>query len=205
VIVAFRGTEIRKDFQSILADIMTDFDILMVPCDKGGKVHRVFRRALDEVWREKLLPYIRSQDNGDRTIWFTGHSLGAALATLAADRYGNVRGLYTFGSPRVGDESFKRRFRIDAYRVVNNNDIVSRVPPKGVYRHLGDLKYIDGEGTLHGHPDEPEPVVQDISREIAFLFNSGRTRSGLAFLTPDCITDHVPLLYATHLWNNIRE
>lgn len=210
VIVAFRGTEIRlrkgkMDFQNIVADIMTDSDILLVPSGQGGKVHEGFKKALDEVWEERgLRQYICSKDNGHRTIWFTGHSLGAALATLAADRYGNVRGLYTFGSPRVGDEPFKNDFYINTYRIVNNNDIVARVPPEGLYRHVGNLKYIDENGILHDNPSRWETLTHGILGRISHIFNSlGQIRSGFASLVPDDIVDHIPLLYATHLWNNI--
>jgi predicted lipase len=201
VIVAFRGTQIREDYQDILADITTDCSILMVPSGRGGKVHRGFKRALDEVWEEKnLFAYIRSKDNGRRTLWFTGHSLGAALATLAADRCENVRGLYTFGSPRVGDEDFKRGFHINAYRIVNGGDIVARVPPKGVYRHVGNLKHIDGEGILRNNPAGWESPTQNVSGK---MFSPGTETPGFSSLIPDRLVDHVPILYATHLWNNI--
>lgn len=204
VIVAFRGTEHRGDSESVLADITTDCGILMISTGRGGSVHRGFKWALDEVWEKNLLPYIRSKDDGHRTIWFTGHSLGAALATVAADRYANVRGLYTFGSPRVGDEDFKRDFRINAYRIVNGSDIVARVPPKGVYRHVGNLKHIDGEGILRNNPPRWETPTQNLGREISFLLEPpDPTRAGFSPLVPDCIVDHVPILYATHLWNNI--
>ena len=67
----------------------------------------------------------------------TGNSLGAALATLAADRYGNVQGVYTFGSPKVGNDVFKEKFIVKTYSIVNNKDIVTRVPPPGIYKHVG--------------------------------------------------------------------
>jgi triacylglycerol lipase len=210
VIVAFRGTEIRPrpgtpGYKNIVEDIMTDFEILLCPSGQGGSVHKGFMKALDEVWEERdLLKYIRDLDNGRRTVWFTGHSLGAALATLAADRYGNVRGLYTFGSPRVGDESFKDDFYVSAYRIVNNDDIVARVPPEGLYRHVGNLKYIDSDGMLHDNPSKWERLTHGLRGEVSHIFNSlGQIRSGFASLIPDAIVDHVPTLYATHLWNNL--
>jgi triacylglycerol lipase len=210
VIVAFRGTEIRKrdetsDFMNIVADLRTDFDILLVDSGHGGKVHRGFKEALDEVWEKQgLLDYIRSRDDDRRSIWFTGHSLGAALATLAADRYGNVTGLYTYGSPRVGDESFKRDFHIDAYRVVNNSDIVATIPPEGFYHHVGDLKYIDSNGRLHDNPGEWARLADGILGKISRIFDSiGRFRSVFAPFIPDDIIDHVPVLYAAHIRNNI--
>jgi len=67
-----------------------------------------------------------------------GHSLGSALATLAADTIAlNARPktvkLYTFGSPRVGFEGFSRRLTDNIgdeniYRVHHSTDIVSHVP-----------------------------------------------------------------------------
>ena len=77
--------------------------MILTESGQGGKVHRGFKHALAEVWEEKgLFEYIKSRDTSNRTIWFTGHSLGAALATLAANRYGKAQGLYTFGSPAWG-------------------------------------------------------------------------------------------------------
>jgi triacylglycerol lipase len=200
-IIVFRGTEIRRrdgrsDFGNIIADLKTDADIMLTDSGQGGKVHRGFKDALDEVWvKQGLLEYIKSKDTLNRTLWFTGHSLGAALATLAAKRYGKVQGLYTFGSPRVGDVDFANRFQISAYRFVNNNDIVTRVPPPIRYEHIGDLKYIDRSGIVSNNSS------QDGASNIA---NSpGHIRRGFGHLIPDCAVDHVPTLYATHVWNNI--
>lgn len=210
VIVAFRGTEIRKrpgstDYRNIVADVKTDADLRLVDSRQGGKVHQGFKQALDEVWEgEGLRDYIAGKDNGSRSIWFTGHSLGAALATLAADRYGKVQGLYTFGSPRVGDTDFKNDFHISTYRFVNNNDIVARVPPPGLYCHVGELKYIDSRGRIHDNPGLWERTVDSIVGDALYMFNSlGQIRNGFAKLIPDAIVDHVPLLYATHIWNSI--
>ena len=75
-------------------------------------------------------------------VWVTGHSLGAALATLATIRLTNdgipVNGLYTYGCPRVGEVKFRSLFEENvtarAYRLVNNNDIVARIPIPGFFR-----------------------------------------------------------------------
>lgn len=210
VIVAFRGTEIRadrkSDFKNIIADLQTDFEILLVDSGQGGRVHKGFKQALDEVWESGgLLDYIRSKDTPNRTIWFTGHSLGAALATLAADRYGKLQGLYTFGSPRVGDMAFKDDFYVNTYRFVNNNDLVARVPPPGLYHHVGELRYIDSKGVIHDNSTRWERIVDAIRGQALYVFNAlGQIRSGFLGFTPDDIVDHVPTLYATHIWNNIQ-
>ena len=88
---------------------MTNFNFLPEPWDQGGKVHRGFKAALSEVWTS-LEKHISNLHRNNLKIWLTGHSLGAALATLAADRLGNAQGLYTFGSPRIGDRDFKNQY-----------------------------------------------------------------------------------------------
>jgi triacylglycerol lipase len=210
LILVFRGTEIRRrpgqtDFRNIITDVMADASILLVDSGQGGKVHRGFKDALDEVWEEKgLLDHLRSKDNGTRTFWFTGHSLGAPLAVLAGQRYGDVRGLYTYGSPRIGDLDFKNGFPIKTYRFVNNNDIVTRVPPPGLYQHVGDLKHIDRQGFIYEYSDTWEGVVDGIQTEISsFLSSLEGMSAGFGPLIPEAIVDHVPILYATHIWNNI--
>lgn len=81
-----------------------------------------------------------------------GHSLGGALATLTAlglQQRGVVpAGVFTFGSPRVGQASFTDLYDASGltpvtYRIVNERDPVTKVPPEsglsklGNYRHVG--------------------------------------------------------------------
>lgn len=210
LMLVFRGTEIRQrpgqfDFGNIIADLATDADFRLVDSGQGGKVHRGFKEALDEVWEKAgLLDYLRSEDNGGRTIWFTGHSLGAALATLAASRYGNLRGLYTYGSPRVGDRDFKNEFPIKTYRFKNHRDLVTRVPPPILYDHVGELKYIDSQGLIRDNSSPGENVINEVGAEVLSALNSlKQVRAGVDALIPEALVDHVPTLYATHIWNNI--
>lgn len=45
-------------------------------------------------------------------LFLTGHSLGGAMASLAApdikDNFGGISAFYTFGQPRVGNPQFAR-------------------------------------------------------------------------------------------------
>jgi len=209
IVVVFRGTETRRregrvDFRDMVADLKTDANIRLVELKPGSWVHEGFNKALDEVW-EELFDYIRSVHRSDRKVWITGHSLGAALATIAAQRYGDVQGLYAFGSPRVGDIGFKNNFRVKAYRVVNNNDIVTRVPPSGPYRHVGELGYIASSGIIYTSPSRWR-VWADMARgEVKNTLGSlSRAKYDPSVSIPDTIKDHVPTLYAIHIWNNIR-
>ena len=209
-IVAFRGSEVRlkegeTDYNNIFADWIANFNFLPEEWQQGGKVHRGFKAALDEVW-EELEKYISNLNNIKRKIWMTGHSLGAALATLAADRYRNVKGLYTYGSPRVGDKDFKKNFRMNTCRFVNNNDIVTKVPPAGMYRHVGELRHIDGDGVIRDKTNPWEGWFTEIQEKSINLLNTfNQDGKGLTEVFLEPFVDHVPTLYSIHIWNNIPE
>ena len=159
IIIAFRGTEKK------VADIIAD---AKVKPTKGpvGLVHSGFNDALHEVWggntnENDMRLTIKSFQDNNQTIWFCGHSLGAALATLAAAEYaindgGMINGLYTIGQPRVGNDEFAKHFDSvvvnKCFRFVNNNDIVTRIPvpdPACKYTHVGNMLYIDSKGKLN--------------------------------------------------------
>ena len=187
--VVFRGTEVDS-----LRDLLTDVDLIWSR-DPAGRVHRGFKRALDSVWSglsahlETLAP---------RPIWLTGHSLGGALATLAAHHLGaRAAGLYTYGCPRVGDQAFARGVHCPAWRVVNSNDIVPRLPPVP-YRPVGRLCYLDRHGRLHR--DAPASLRLD-DRWRGHWRHAGavlkRWRAGdWRVVFNDELYDHAPIHYA---------
>jgi predicted lipase len=88
-------------------------------------------------------------------LYFTGHSMGAALSTLAVPDVANHSTIkpaagrsyvhYKFASPRVGDPGFAAgmnwEVQVPTFRVVNTEDIVPDVPPpllgSTVYQHVG--------------------------------------------------------------------
>ncbi|MCR9117929.1 MAG: lipase family protein [bacterium] len=155
VIACFRGTEISQ-----LTDVFTDLDMSLVDGPWGGKVHEGFYDALSKVYRQ-IDGAIDSaiartkRKYGIATFWATGHSLGAALATLLVarrlERGKPAQGLYTFGQPRTGDRKFARNFdfefRSSTFRFVNSNDIVTRIPQRIVgYEHCGSFRYFDHSG-----------------------------------------------------------
>src|SRR5437879_3380091 len=99
VLVAFRGTE-----PDDLKDWITDADAVFAHTEVGP-VHYGFWAALQSVWTQ-LEQTIQQHQDRAQSLWITGHSLGAALATLATARLRRalkpIHGLYTFGSPRAG-------------------------------------------------------------------------------------------------------
>ena len=107
----------------------------------GTQVHRGFFNAYNAIAgniRSELRTLIHAFPRAE--ILVTGHSLGGALATIAAaDLRGSLRvanriRLMTFGSPRVGDDNFSdwlfSQFtnRNDLIRVTHADDPVVRVP-----------------------------------------------------------------------------
>ena len=210
-IVAFRGSEIWKrndrfDPSQMISDFRTNIDIRLSEWIRGGRVHSGFKAALNDVWDE-MLPEIENLKSQGLKIWITGHSLGAALATLAADRLQDVQGLYTFGSPRVGDQGFQERFRPNAFRLVNGNDIVASVPPENPYHHVGVLKFIDSNREIHDRSCQQEK--SDVSSRLdapnaSESANESQKYNSGVFI-PSSIRDHVPLLYAVFLWNELVE
>jgi triacylglycerol lipase len=218
VIVAFRGSESKEredtsgcDIRYIIADWQADLRIELVDSGHGGSVHRGFKEALDEVWNsqvpsmenESLKSYLDrvSNENGrQRSVWFTGHSLGAALATLAAGRYGSAARLYTFGSPRVGDRIFADRFPVKSYRFVNNDDAVTKVPFPLSYRHVGNTRYIDNEGNILDDPSLGTRLVNNFLRVVRNVSDVIYLRLTRA-LPDNALSDHAPIYYAIRIWN----
>ena len=193
-LVVFRGTE-SDGFE----DFKTDLRFLLTT-EPGGRVHRGFQEALDLIWPALAVHLL------DRPCWFGGHSLGAGLATLAAARHGATQALYTFGSPRVGDAKFRDAFPAPAYRIVNNNDIVTRVPPPIFYHHVGVLKYFDAQRRLRDEPGLWDRVHDQVAGHTARAKeNLRRWRAGdFKAIVVDSLVDHSPLHYAIHTWNALR-
>lgn len=184
IVVSFRGTEPNR-----IEDWLTDIDFNFVEGPLGGRVHDGFYTALSNVWQkiERTISLFRA--NKPKSLWFTGHSLGAAVAALAVaklrDEDRPVDGLYTFGQPRTGDRTFARNFNLEfkpyAFRFVNNNDIVTRVPPRAMnFSHVGTFKYFT----------ETKNLVDDIVWWNRFLDRvRGRIEDLLEWGT-DGIKDH---------------
>jgi triacylglycerol lipase len=169
ILVAFRGTEPKK-----LLDWMTDADIALTDF-LGGKVHAGFLRALENIW-DDLTSAIAALQTNSQSVWITGHSLGAALATLAAARFRlqfakPVYGIYTYGSPRVGNTEFQMRFnqlcQLTTFRYVNNADAVTRVPLRETsYRHIGTFVYFNANGAIESDVHWWNQFVDSVTGDV---------------------------------------
>jgi predicted lipase len=126
-VLAFRGTE-----ASSIRDIKADADAIAVACPSGGNIHSGFNDAYNEVALD-IQRRLDKDDLKDLPLYITGHSLGGALATIAAKKMthplGGIAACYTFGSPRVGDEHWIANIKAPIYRLVNAADCVTMLPP----------------------------------------------------------------------------
>lgn len=211
IVVSFRGTQLDHFFASVV-DFLVDVKVLPAKDPSGHLVHGGFNAALGEVWTKLERHLHDEQTRTRRPLWVTGHSLGAALATLAAGRLSGrpelqLTGVYTFGSPRVASRSFAEALAVPVYRFRNDSDIVPQLVPRGVYEHLGRLQFIDGAGHLHRHvPSEGE---EGLDLQGGFSLAEGalaiRARAqrliGVDLPLPGFIADHAPLNYSIVLWN----
>jgi len=140
-VLAFRGTQPTK-----WEDVRTDLRALKQKTIEG-KVHKGFKEAFDDV-KEEIVDTLRNSIGKDMPLYITGHSLGAALATVATQELEEefddlIAACYTFGSPRVGDGKYEKSIKAPFYRIVNTTDIVTLVPFfLGTFVHVGDPRYL---------------------------------------------------------------
>ena len=171
--VAFRGSASLRNW-------ITDAEFhrtLLTPVAGRSrpKVHRGFRTALNSVL-DPLIDALGGCPLPDasriaRPLYLTGHSLGGALAVLAAlelSRLGfPVARVYTFGQPRVGNRDFKALYETPrpdgthlgdrTFRFVFQEDLVPRIPCLPAlhdpYRHVGHAVFISSL--------LPDPTIAD--------------------------------------------
>ena len=153
ICMAFRGTDEIADWLDNINAFTTDALF--------GSFHRGFWNSVEDVWQTMDARVRELQKKLRRPVFLTGHSLGGAMATVAAARYIHedkpFTSAYTFGQPRAVDRSTALVFNVEAaaryFRFHNNNDIVTRVPTRLMgYSHIGSYLYISEEGVIHPEP-----------------------------------------------------
>jgi hypothetical protein len=115
-------------------------------------VHRGFLAAF-QLLQPELEDELERVNARTKKLLLTGHSLGGALATIAAGEWQGripITCFYTYGQPAVGRVSFPafmaQNYAGKFFRFVNYDDVVPRVPP--FYSHIGQLYHFDSSGNL---------------------------------------------------------
>ncbi len=122
-----------------LYDVLTDVNTGLQKSRTGHFVHAGFNRSFND-FAEDILAFLRLHK--PKVVHCVGHSLGGALATLAADLVSHQNlststkaALYTFGCPRVGFSDFADKLSLSAkigvsniHRVYHAGDPVAMLP-----------------------------------------------------------------------------
>lgn len=155
-LVTFKGST------SISNYLLGDFDIFLEQPFSSCphcRVHKGFYKS----WSSLAAETNRALEDlgcGTKPLRMSGHSLGGAMALLAAfqlsDKY-RIKEIYTFGQPRVGNDAWVSAFaarmaNVTFFRVVSYMDPVPHLPPSWLmgYRHVGPEVWYDT--TTQGSP-----------------------------------------------------
>ncbi|MEL6601963.1 MAG: lipase family protein [Cyanobacteria bacterium J06614_10] len=220
MVLAFRGSQEPKDWLTNVTTQLRNFTIrkdgVTSISSYKGRVHTGFFLAWSIIEKSVLAQIARwQQDLAERgqslpPLYITGHSLGGALATMAAaalsDNGVAVAGVYTFGQPRVGDRTFASQLNTHikgkVFRFVNNNDIVPHVPPPfsvlnptRFYGHVGMAKYFDAAGSIRANYKLANRLL---NRSVGLV-------KGLVGAGFDLISDHNMEYYISHLDKAMQE
>ncbi|CAN4077343.1 unnamed protein product [Withania somnifera] len=157
IVIALRGTatclEWGENFRDLLVKIPAETEVeshegqAKVECGflslfqtTGVNVPSLAESVVNEV--QSLIEQYKGES---LSITVTGHSLGAALALLVADEVSTCApdvppvAVFSFGGPRVGNRSFVDRLNsknVKVLRIVNNQDVITRVPGMFVSEEL---------------------------------------------------------------------
>lgn len=147
IILSFRGSSSPKDLD-------TDFEFTLAPLTATGtscsscKVHSSFQIAYESV-ASAVISAVQSElsSSGYSKFTITGHSLGAALSSIATASFigsgVKVANTYTFGEPRNGDAAWASYLSnqipdSNYFRVTHYNDGVPQIPPTVLgFQHHG--------------------------------------------------------------------
>eukprot|EP00180_Rhodochaete_pulchella_P000365 Plantae.Rhodophyta-Rhodochaete_pulchella.ctg12569.p1 GENE.Plantae.Rhodophyta-Rhodochaete_pulchella.ctg12569~~Plantae.Rhodophyta-Rhodochaete_pulchella.ctg12569.p1 ORF type:complete len:856 (-),score=98.18 Plantae.Rhodophyta-Rhodochaete_pulchella.ctg12569:27-2594(-) len=230
IIVAYRGTVSLANWVTNLKFLQTEhlspdsgweepewLEKAWKPPKFGARrpmVHRGFWSAYSAT-RIELLREVEacSQAAPGRRVLVTGHSLGGALATLCAfDMATSLKGtprnlisLRTFGSPRVGNRAFTRRFAAavhDSFRIVNRYDIVTSVPANTwpiSFEHVSRPVLIDSDGNWIMDPLYSDIRLFSGSRVMPHMMPS--YRNSIRAFIQSCGSSVASSFASDHFWD----
>lgn len=228
-ILAFRGTEPGNAI-----NWLTSADTEARPFYECGVVHHGFHANVEALWsyietalRDAVAGRQPALGDGAAApseplarlehLYITGHSLGGAMAVLAAaklfcdgafaDWRPLVRGVYTFGQPQVGDEAFAASCRDRGlgrlvYRHEYRHDVVPALPPSSVapsFDHLGQKRVTSSQKEAWRVSDQRTRPLRYLAQGLVSVSAAFFTRRLLPLRRLDglwySIDDHLPQRY----------
>jgi hypothetical protein len=153
IIISYRGSLVTEVLMEVI-DALSEKPVIAF--NGNAKVLEYFLNAFNDLWFAGIKDDFLTLKNANPgyELWVTGHSLGAAMASIAATTIATTKlfdadkiKLVTFGQPRVGDHSYATL--VDStiaysYRIIHQNDIVPTVPPSWLfnyYHHKSEVWY----------------------------------------------------------------
>lgn len=159
VVIAFAGTKDARNLAEDL-DAIPVFFVGKRLATNSAMVHQGFRDAWVALrnWCDAVI--VAEKANGATRVVYTGHSLGAAMATLAAsdDASGLPVECWTYGSPRVGMPDFVNAYNdaaIATVRCVHDLDGIPCLPPPGVFQHVNSELRLSDDGSVLSNDINP--------------------------------------------------
>jgi hypothetical protein len=173
IVLSFRGS-------SNIPNWITNLSVGKATYSKcsGCQVHSGFLAAWNNIKAavHSAIQSLRSTHR-DVPIFITGHSLGGAMATLAApdikESFG-IHSLYTYGEPRVGNPEFSKWFRsvVYSFRVIHSADIVPHIPWASTgFLHEGEELWYDAAMSSYKTCGYGES--SSCSNSLGALYNTG--------------------------------
>jgi pimeloyl-ACP methyl ester carboxylesterase len=184
--VVFRGT-LKTEIQNWRLNLDVD--------RRDPGLHRGFVRAW-QLLEPEIKHWLDHLPVRPAEVTLAGHSLGGAMAVVAAEdlqaQY-KIRQIITFGSPRLATPEFAGVYAMSALgavtrRYIHETDIVPRVPPAKLFRHVGKEYYVTRNGAIA--PSAPESTfdrrVGELHRSAAdFVGGTGSFVHEIVSGTPD--------------------
>lgn len=196
IVIALRGTATGLEWAENLRVNLVPLDASQAKVECG--FHSLYTTvgvsmpSLSSAITEEIRRLVELYKNEKLSITVTGHSLGAALAILAADELNDCApevsmppiAVFSFGGPRVGNRAFAERVEkrgVKVLRVVNARDLVTRVPTSigdgwrwwDGYEHVGKELRVDSKVSPFLKPDANPACCHDLEAYLHLVDGLG--------------------------------
>ena len=166
IVVAFKGKQKFFDFINILKFLHIETKI--------KRIHNGFKTMYNKA--HYLIWFQLSQLSNTKPIYFTGHSLGGALAVIATAQLEgfHVAGCYTFGAPPIGIKELEYPLQKPVYEVVTDNDPFLNLEGSN-YFYIGSLRVLTQDQILYEQQEKPDK--QQLKNKIALSLKTFKAHS----------------------------